>query len=123
MKSEQYYRTQYLIGATAGCTGLVLSLLVFATEGALVADAWIRERTVNPLLFLVLAVLFLFQASLAHSNMLFARRTQDTPEQWTGPVRAGRLVTLTLLLTLLVAFAIELHTVLLESGWRQVVGH
>src|SRR5262249_18530016 len=113
--NENYHRTQYLIGTAAGATCLGLSLLMYQTEGALVAHGWIRERTTGAFLLLFMAVLWLFVGSIHHSKMLFARLSREAPEQRTEPVRTGRVVTWTVLLTLAVACAIELSSLLLEG--------
>ena len=115
--NEKYHRTQYLIGTSAGCTCLLLSLLVYGTEGALVVDGWIRDRTMNALLCLVMAVLWLFLGSRYYSNMLFARLSPDAPEQRRDPVPASRVVTLTVLLTLVMASAFELQSLWMEGRW------
>ena len=125
--NERYARIQYLIGVSAGFTCLGLSLLVYQAEGACVAHDWIRQRTSGAFLLLFFAVMWLFIASRYYTNMLFARLApttadsssagkQGAPEQPTEPVRAGRVVTLAVLVTLVVAAAIELSGVLLDSG-------
>jgi hypothetical protein len=115
--NEKYHRTQYLIGTAAGATCLGLSLLMYQTEGALVAHGWIRERTTGAFLLLFMAVLWLFVGSVHHSKMLFARLSREAPGQRTEPVRVGRVVTLTVLLTLVVASAVELQGLWMEGGW------
>jgi hypothetical protein len=114
--NEKYYRTQYLIGAAAGSTCLGLSLLVYQTEGALVAHGWIRERTMSAFFLLFMAVLWLFVGSIHHAKMLFARLSPDGREQPTEqPVRAGRVVTLTVLGTLALASIYEFCSVIMDA--------
>jgi hypothetical protein len=115
--NEKDHRTQYLIGTAAGSTCLGLSLLVYQAEGAMVAQGWIRERTTGAFLLLFMAVLWLFLGSIHHSKMLFARLSSEAPEQRSEPVRTGRVVTLTVLLTLVVASALELQSLWMEGGW------
>src|SRR5262245_9733068 len=113
--NENNHRTQYLISVAAGSICLGLSLLVYQMEGAFAAHGWIRERTTGAFLLLFTAVLMLFLGSHAYSNMLFARLSPSAPQQRTEPVRTGRVVTWTVLLTLAVACAIELSSLLLEG--------
>src|SRR5215475_4864828 len=101
--NENNHRTQYLISVTAGSICLGLSLLVYQMEGAFVAHSWIRERTTGAFLLLFTAVLMLFLGSRAYTNMLFARLSPGAAQQPTEPVRAGRVITLTVLVTLAVA--------------------
>ena len=98
--SEKNDRRTFLIGRAAGYTCLALSLLAYSVEGGLAARGWIPERTVNAFAFLLTAILSLFPASLAYSRMLLVRRSEYTTERQAEPMKAGRLVTWTVLLTL-----------------------
>jgi hypothetical protein len=115
--NEKDQRTQYLICTAAGFTCLVLWLLAYQTVGALAAHGWVRERTTDPTFLLYMAVVMLFLGARAYSNMLFARLSPGTAQQPTEPVRAGRVITLTVLLTLAVASAFELQSLSMEAGW------
>jgi MFS family permease len=115
--NAKYHRIQYLIGMAAGATCLALSLLAYQTEGAFLRHGWIHEGTTGAFLLLFMAVLMLFLGSIHHSKMLFARLSPGAPEQQIEPVRAGRVVTWTVLLTLVVASVSELHSLCLEGGW------
>jgi hypothetical protein len=116
--NEKYHRTQYLISTAVGFTCLGLWLLMSQMEGAFAAHGWIRERTTGPVFLLYTTVLMLFLGSRAYSNMLFARLSPDAPRQPTEPVRAGRVVTWTVLLTLAVASALEFQSLSVEGDWR-----
>jgi len=115
--NEKYQRTQYLICTAAGFTCLVLWLLACQTVGTLAAHGWIRERTTDPSFLLYVAVVMLFLGSRAYSKMLFARLSPDSTQQPTQPVPAGRVVTLTVLLTLAVALVFELQSLSMEGGF------
>src|SRR5262245_26372977 len=115
--NEKYQRTQYLICTAAGFTCLVLWLLAYQTVGALAARGWIRERTTDPSILLYVAIVMLFLGSRAYSKMLFARLAPDTAQQPTEPVRAGRVVILTALLTTAVALIFELQGLSMDGGF------
>jgi hypothetical protein len=117
--TEQRHRRQYLIGASAGYTCLVISLLVYSLEGGLAARGWIPERTINAFVWLYMAVLCLFPASLSYSRMLFARsKSAESTEPQADPLKARRLVTWTVLLTIALALVIEVSVVGTEAFWH-----
>ncbi len=119
--NEHYYRRQFLIGASSGCTCLILSFCVYLTEGALAARGSTHERSFNSFVLLLLAISWLFAASLMYSRMLHAQRSEAAPEPQSPPVRAGRLVTGTVLLTLVIVLMIEGSAVETEASWPVLV--
>src|SRR5260370_40030292 len=117
--SERYYRRQFLLCTSVGCTCLTLWLVVYQMEDALAVRGLIPERSTNALILLYMAISMLFSASLMHSRMLLAQRSNEAPQPDTQPVRAGRLVTATVLLTLLVVVVLESSTVGTEAFWQR----
>lgn len=116
--NEMTDRRQFLMGTAAGYTCIAVSLLAYLVEGGLAARGWIPGRSANAFGFLILAVLSLFSASLAYSRLLLARRSDNPQEQTAEPLRAGRLVTWTVLLALPLAVVIEVSTVGTDAFWH-----
>jgi hypothetical protein len=118
--SEQEHRRQFLMGASAGYTSLALALLIYSVEGALTARGWIPQRTVNPLVWLSVAVLCFFPASLSYGRMLHARQSNESTQEEAAPLSPRRLITWTILLTVAVALVMEVWTVGMEVLWHDV---
>jgi hypothetical protein len=115
--NANHHRIQFLIGTAAGATCLALSLLAYQMEGALLRQGWITGRPLGAFLLLFMAVLWLFLGSIHHAKMLFARPSPGAAEQQIEPVPAGRVVTWTVLVTLVVASVCEVHSLCLEEDW------
>jgi hypothetical protein len=109
------YRTAYLMSASAGYTCLGLALLVLLVEGSFVKAGWIPERTPNAFAAVCMAILLLYQASLAHARML---SQTDTSAPATQEPPARKLVTRTVLLTLAIALLVETFAVGMAAVWH-----